>query len=95
MNVVPAFCSAGLTIRQHLSSEIDLLSEYEYGSDEFEYKNHLIDARTLIDVFDRVGDSLNLYCSSMQKKVCLLTSHPLINEIRNSPTTDIACSPLF
>lgn len=61
----------GLTIRQYLSSEIDSFSEYDVGSDEYEYKNHLIDAKKLIDVFERAGDSLSLYCSSMQKHVAV------------------------
>ncbi|XP_021757856.1 uncharacterized protein LOC110722861 [Chenopodium quinoa] len=61
----------GLTIHQRLANEIDSFSKTDIGSEQAEYKNILIDARQLLDVFERAGDALGLYCSSMQKNVAM------------------------
>lgn len=61
----------GLTIHQRLTNEIDSFSKTDIGSEQAEYKNILIDARQLLDVFERAGDALGLYCSSMQKNVAM------------------------
>lgn len=63
----------GSTIIDYVTSEIISLFECESGSEEeAEYKNTLIDALTLLNIFEKAGDSLSLYCSSMQKSVSRL-----------------------
>lgn len=64
----------GLTIREYIAREINSVSECDSDNDSehaviAEYTNALIDAGTLVDVFDRTGDSLCSYCSSMLKFV--------------------------
>ncbi|XP_074310419.1 uncharacterized protein LOC141646423 [Silene latifolia] len=59
----------GLTIHNYIKHELDSISADKLSVEQEEYKCILMDAGTLLTMFELTGDDLSSYCSSMQKFV--------------------------
>ncbi|XP_074310459.1 uncharacterized protein LOC141646483 [Silene latifolia] len=72
---------SGLTIRQRIVEIVDALRrEGDLDHETLKYQSMLVEARELLDIFQRAGDALSLYCSSMQE---LVPRHKVLIDVAN------------
>ncbi|KAK9707538.1 hypothetical protein RND81_07G204000 [Saponaria officinalis] len=58
---------SGLTIHHYITAEIESIPKGKLNVEQEEYKCIFMDAQSLLALFDKTGDDLSSYCSSMQK----------------------------
>ncbi|XP_074313353.1 uncharacterized protein LOC141648524 [Silene latifolia] len=72
---------SGLTIRQRIVEIVDALHrEGDLDHEAVKYQSMLVEARELLDIFERAGDALSLYCSSMHEYV---PPHKVLIDVAN------------
>ncbi|XP_074310367.1 uncharacterized protein LOC141646354 [Silene latifolia] len=72
---------SGLTIRQRIVEIVDALRrEGDLDHEAVKYQSMLVEARELLDIFQRAGDALSLYCSSLQEYV---PPHKVLIDVAN------------